>query len=85
MNRYVTCMQSQVLTKAAGCAPMRKMQKAYSSRSMTSSVSVLSHASVTPNFKYSRHQYKVNLPFWHFILHFMKLKPAFRTLFEEML
>ena len=47
-------MLSQALTKVAGCARMRKISKVCGSKCKAFSVSVLSHASVTPTFKYGR-------------------------------
>ena len=53
------CMElhdNQVLTKAAGRARMRKLQKVHGSKCtcMVFSVSVLSHASVTPDFMHDK-------------------------------
>ena len=45
-------MLSQALTKAAGRARMQKMWKVCHSKCMALFISVLSHASVIPNFKY---------------------------------
>ena len=63
----ITCMVSitrgctelhnnQALTKAAGRARMRKKEKVHGSKCtcMVIFVSVLSHASVTPNFMYGK-------------------------------
>ena len=47
-------MLSQVLTKAAGRARMQKMRKVCHSKCTAFSVSVLSHASVTPNLTYGK-------------------------------
>ena len=54
VNRHVNFMSCQALTEAAGHARMRKMQKVCSSKCMVFSVSLLSHASVTPNFKHRK-------------------------------
>ena len=47
-------MLCQALTKAAGRARMRKMREVCGSKCMVFFVSALSHASVTPNFKYGK-------------------------------
>ena len=53
------CMElhnNQNLTKAPGCARMQKKQKVHGSKCtcMVFSVSIISHASVTPNFMYGK-------------------------------